>query len=60
MFRKDLEDNLNICPKCNKHYDFEARNRINLPIDYNTFEEFDYDLEFKNFRPYVLAYGFAY
>lgn len=48
IFRKDLEDNLNMCPKCNKHYDFEARNRINLLIDYNTFEEFDYDLEFKN------------
>ena len=48
IFRKDLEDNLNICPKCNKHYDFGARNRIKLIIDHNTFEEFDYDIKFKN------------
>lgn len=48
VFRKDIEENLNICPKCNKHYDFSARKRIELLLDENSFEEFDYDLEFKN------------
>ncbi|WP_419743216.1 acetyl-CoA carboxylase, carboxyltransferase subunit beta [Paraclostridium dentum] len=48
VFRKDIEENLNICPKCNKHYDFSARKRIKLLLDKNSFEEFDYDLEFKN------------
>ncbi|KKY02717.1 MULTISPECIES: acetyl-CoA carboxylase, carboxyltransferase subunit beta [Paraclostridium] len=48
VFRKDIEENFNICPKCNKHYDFSARKRIQLLLDENSFEEFDYDLEFKN------------
>lgn len=48
VFRKDIEENLNICPKCNKHYDFSARKRIKLLLDENSFEEFDYDLVFKN------------
>ncbi len=48
VFKKDIEENLNICPKCNKHYDFSARKRIKLLLDENSFEEFDYDLEFKN------------
>lgn len=48
VFRKDIEENLNICPKCNKHYDFSARKRIKLLLDENSFEEFGYDLEFKN------------
>ncbi|MEX6585942.1 acetyl-CoA carboxylase, carboxyltransferase subunit beta [Paraclostridium bifermentans] len=48
VFRKDIEENLNICPKCNKHYDFSARKRIKLLLDENSFEEFDYELEFKN------------
>lgn len=48
VFRKDIEENLNICPKCNKHYDFSARKRIKLLLDENSFEEFDYGLEFKN------------
>ncbi|GAA0713729.1 acetyl-CoA carboxylase, carboxyltransferase subunit beta [Paraclostridium ghonii] len=48
VFRKDIEENLNICPKCNKHYDFSARDRVKLLLDGHSFEEFDYDVEFKN------------
>lgn len=48
VFRKDIEENLNICPKCNKHYDFSARDRVKLLIDNHSFEEFNYDIEFKN------------
>ncbi|CEJ73768.1 acetyl-CoA carboxylase subunit beta [[Clostridium] sordellii] len=47
-FRKDIEENLNVCPKCNKHYDYSARDRVALIIDENTFSEFNHDLEFKN------------
>ncbi|MDO7205876.1 hypothetical protein Q5M85_19050 [Paraclostridium bifermentans] len=32
-----MEENLNICPKCNKHYDFSARKRIKLLLDENSF-----------------------
>ncbi|MEG2788714.1 MAG: acetyl-CoA carboxylase, carboxyltransferase subunit beta [Romboutsia sp.] len=48
VFRKDLEENLSICPKCNKHYDFSARDRIKLLIDNNNFTEFNNDIEFNN------------
>lgn len=48
VFRKDIEENLNICPKCNKHYDFSARDRVKLLLDGHSFEEFDYDVDFKN------------
>ncbi|WP_250673981.1 acetyl-CoA carboxylase, carboxyltransferase subunit beta [Paraclostridium ghonii] len=48
VFRKDIEENLNICPKCNKHYDFSARDRVKLLLDGHSFEEFDYNVEFKN------------
>lgn len=47
-FRKDIEENFNVCPKCNKHYDYSARDRVALIIDENTFSEFNHDLEFKN------------
>lgn len=48
IFRKDLEENLNICPKCDKHYDFAARDRIKLLTDNNSFKEFNHNIKFKN------------
>jgi acetyl-CoA carboxylase carboxyl transferase subunit beta len=33
IFRKDLEENLNVCPKCGHHFRIDARRRIALLLD---------------------------
>lgn len=33
IFKKDLEANLNVCPKCGHHFRMDARNRIELLLD---------------------------
>ena len=48
IFRKEVEENLNVCPKCNQHFKFSARTRVDLVIDENTFEELDSDILSKN------------
>ncbi len=33
IFKKDLEENLNVCPKCGHHFRIDARQRIDLMLD---------------------------
>jgi acetyl-CoA carboxylase carboxyl transferase subunit beta len=33
IFKKDLEDNLNVCPKCGSHFRINARERIELLLE---------------------------
>jgi acetyl-CoA carboxylase carboxyl transferase subunit beta len=33
IFKKDLEENLNVCPKCGNHFRINARARINLLLE---------------------------
>ena len=33
IFKKDLEENLNVCPKCGHHFRIDARKRIDLLLD---------------------------
>jgi acetyl-CoA carboxylase carboxyl transferase subunit beta len=40
IWKKDLEDNLNVCPKCDKHFRIDARSRLGLLFDDNQFETF--------------------
>jgi acetyl-CoA carboxylase carboxyl transferase subunit beta len=40
----ELSQNLKICPKCDHHFTFSARERIDNLIDEGTFEEFDQNL----------------
>jgi len=41
IFTKDIENNLNVCPKCNHHYRVSARKRLELLLDDGSFHELD-------------------
>jgi acetyl-CoA carboxylase carboxyl transferase subunit beta len=41
IYTKDIESNLNVCPKCNHHYRVSARKRLELLLDQGSFVEFD-------------------
>ncbi len=38
-YHKDIEKNLKVCPKCNFHFRIGAKERLNLLIDPDSFEE---------------------
>ena len=44
IFTKDIENNLNVCPKCNHHYRVSARKRLELLLDEGSFAELDASL----------------
>ncbi len=44
LYTKDLEKNLNVCPKCGHHYRISARARIDLLLDAGSFVEYDADM----------------
>jgi acetyl-CoA carboxylase carboxyl transferase subunit beta len=44
IWKKDLEENLNVCPKCEKHFRIDARTRLALLLDDNQYETFDGNL----------------
>ena len=58
IWKKDLEDNLNVCPKCDKHFRIDARTRLAQLLDDNQYEVFDGDiastdpLKFVDLKPY--------
>jgi acetyl-CoA carboxylase carboxyl transferase subunit beta len=58
IWKKDLEDNLNVCPKCEKHFRIDARRRLALLLDENQYETFDGNisstdpLKFVDLKPY--------
>jgi len=41
IYTKDIENNLNVCPKCNHHYRISARKRLELLLDQGSFAELD-------------------
>ena len=43
-YKKELESNLNVCPKCGFHFPLTAQERIDLFVDRGTFKERDYNL----------------
>jgi acetyl-CoA carboxylase carboxyl transferase subunit beta len=45
MYYKEVENLLNVCPKCNFHMRISAKMRIDMLADKDTFTEFDTDLE---------------
>jgi acetyl-CoA carboxylase carboxyl transferase subunit beta len=44
IWKKDLEENFNVCPKCNKHFRIDARTRLAQLLDDNQYEVFDGNL----------------
>lgn len=58
IYSKEIERNLNVCPKCDYHFRISARDRISLIIDEGTFVETDPEmtsldfLKFKDSKKY--------
>src|SRR6202140_1777441 len=44
IWKKDIEDNLNVCPKCDKHFRIDARTRLAQLLDESQYEMFDSNL----------------
>jgi acetyl-CoA carboxylase carboxyl transferase subunit beta len=59
IWKKDLEENLNVCPKCEKHFRIDARTRLALLMDDGKYETFDGNLastdplKFVDLKPYA-------
>ena len=57
VWKKDLEDNLNVCPKCERHFRVDARTRLAQLLD-GDYTTFDMDiastdpLRFTDLKPY--------
>jgi acetyl-CoA carboxylase carboxyl transferase subunit beta len=58
IWKKDLEENSNVCPKCGKHFRIDARTRLALLFDDEQYETFDSNLsstdplKFVDLKPY--------
>ncbi|MCM2357357.1 MAG: acetyl-CoA carboxylase, carboxyltransferase subunit beta [Geobacteraceae bacterium] len=58
IITKEIEKNLNVCPKCNQHFRVSARQRFDLLLDAGSFVEHDQDmvsvdfLQFKDSKSY--------
>jgi acetyl-CoA carboxylase carboxyl transferase subunit beta len=59
LSKPELEQNLNVCPRCQRHFRLGARARLDLLVDSGSFEEWDVSLrsldplEFKDQKSYV-------
>ncbi|MCX7988963.1 MAG: acetyl-CoA carboxylase, carboxyltransferase subunit beta [Thermodesulfovibrio sp.] len=58
IYRKELENNFKVCPKCNYHFRISAKERISIMTDSGSFKELDPELKspdplgFKDTLPY--------
>jgi acetyl-CoA carboxylase carboxyl transferase subunit beta len=41
IWRKNLDENYQVCPRCNFHFKIDARSRLNMLFDEGKWEEFD-------------------
>ncbi|MGD0973570.1 MAG: acetyl-CoA carboxylase, carboxyltransferase subunit beta [Candidatus Korobacteraceae bacterium] len=59
IWKKDLEENFNVCPKCNKHFRIDAKARLAQLFDDGKYEEFSTNLvstdplKFTDLKPYA-------
>ncbi|HKK01384.1 MAG TPA: acetyl-CoA carboxylase, carboxyltransferase subunit beta [Desulfuromonadales bacterium] len=49
IYTKEIERNLNVCPKCDYHFRISARERIALVLDEGSFEEMDAHMQSVDF-----------
>lgn len=49
IYKKTLDENLKVCPKCNYHFVLGAYERIAMFLDKDGFEEFDKDMKPRDF-----------
>jgi len=60
IWKKDLEANWEVCPKCEHHFRLDARRRLELLLDDDRWTEHDADLassdplDFTDTKPYAL------
>jgi acetyl-CoA carboxylase carboxyl transferase subunit beta len=58
IWKKDLEENMNVCPKCEKHFRIDARTRLAQLLDDGKYETLDDNLvstdplKFVDLKPY--------
>jgi acetyl-CoA carboxylase carboxyl transferase subunit beta len=58
IYKKVLEENLKVCPKCQSHFNLTALERLGMIVDEDTFKEYDTrlssmdPLEFKGIKSY--------
>ncbi|HEX7894828.1 MAG TPA: acetyl-CoA carboxylase carboxyltransferase subunit beta, partial [Terriglobales bacterium] len=58
IWKKDLDENLNVCPKCSKHFRIDARTRLGQLFDNGEYETFSDNLastdplKFVDLKPY--------
>ena len=53
IYSKDIEKNLNVCPKCSFHFRVSARTRLDILLDQGSFHEHDANMvsvDFLNFK----------
>ena len=59
IWKKDLEDHFNVCPKCEHHFRIDARTRLAQILDDNQYDVFDSNLvstdplKFVDLKPYA-------
>lgn len=66
LFRKQVVENMNCCPKCQYHFRLTAKERIEMLLDDGVFTEYDADLtpadplNFTDLKPYASRLKAAY
>jgi len=53
VFKKQVEERLQVCPECNYHFRISARERIRITVDEGSFEELYKDLEPVDYLDFV-------
>jgi acetyl-CoA carboxylase carboxyl transferase subunit beta len=59
VYKKEVANNSNVCPKCNYHFRIGSRERLEMLLDDGRFEEFDSDISpvdplgFVDTKPYA-------
>lgn len=60
IYKKELEENLWVCPKCDYYFRLSSERRLKILVDEKSFKEYDKDitaadpLKFKDLKPYIV------